>query len=174
MYIEYQDYELNSDIKIIDSTLMANNKALNALYLDSLPIEILSKKLTSSVASISKFISYAKNELVVLESGGKINSADIILKNFNHILLTQYKVLEEIYPVAIDHNIWLLKTLSSFESYLDDMDGFIQKQEQIHEERYGYYMNINENDFNRDEKLYEIINKACGKWKIEFKEKSKE
>jgi|GEM_PF-2505343 len=172
MYIEYQDYELNSDLEVIDSTLIANNKAMNSIYIDSLPIEMVSKELMNGVTSISKFINYSKSELVALESDGKIESADLILKNFNHVLLTQYKSLENIYPEAIDHNVWLMETLSTFENYLDDMDGFIQKQEQAHEERFDYYMNINENDFNRDEKLYKIIEKACAKWKVEFKEAS--
>jgi len=132
----------------------------------------VSKELMSGVTSISKFINYAKSELITLESDGKIGSADLILKNFNYVLLTQYRSLENIYPEAIDHNDWLMETLSTFEKYLDDMDGFIQKQEQVHEERFDYYMNINENDFNRDEKLYKIIEKACIKWKVEFKERS--
>ena len=173
LYVEYQDYELNNDLFIIDSTLIVNNAKMNSIYLDSLPIEMLSKTVYNSVNDISSFTRYAKLELEQLELNSEIRSAEKILENFNHVLLNHYNELITINSRAIEHNVWVSKTLSEFESYLDKMHGFIKKQEQISEARFDYYMNINENDFNRDEKLFEIIEKSCAKWKVEFKEDSK-
>jgi hypothetical protein len=173
IYVEYQDYEINADVLELDSMLIPNNVAMTSIYLDSLSIEMLTKDMYNIVTSISKFIIYAKVELAKLETEGEINDSGVILGSFNQVLLIHYTDLAEINSKAIAHDVWLIKTLGEFEAYLDDMDGFVASQENINEERFDYYMKANENNFNRDENLFEIIDKACKKWKVEFKEKSK-
>ncbi len=173
VYVEYQDYEINGYISEIDSLLLPNITAMNSIYLDSLPIEMLSKDMYTSIGLISKFIIYAKLELKRLEVEGKVNDASVILGNFNQVLLNHYTELAEVNFKAISHNKWMINTLDSFETYLDDMNASVSNQESVNEERYDYYMNLNEIDFKRDENLYKIIDKACAKWKVEFKEKSK-
>jgi hypothetical protein len=145
---------------------------MNSIYLDSLPIEMLSKELYAAVNNIAKFMSYAKIELIKQESEGKIGAVNVILGNFNQVLLDHYVELADMNSKAIEHNIWMSKTLEGFETYLDDMGGYVMGQEHVNEERYEYYMNANEHDFKREENLYELINKACTKWKVEFKANS--
>lgn len=172
LYLGYQDYEINNNVSELDSMLIPNNAAMTSIYVDSLPIEMLTKEMYNSVTQISKFILYAKLELGQLEADGEIKNAEVILGNFNRVLQNHYIELAEVNSKAMAHNTWMVKTLDDFEKYLDDMKGFVMKQERINEERYDYYMKMNENNFNRDEKLFNLIDKACKKWKVEFKEKS--
>jgi hypothetical protein len=146
---------------------------MSKIYTDSLPIEMLAKDVYAAVNNISKFINYAKLELTSLETEDKIDDANLIVRNFNQVLLDHYKELSEMNTSAIAHNTWMAKTLESFEEYLNDMNGFVIGQEHVNEERYEYYMGVNTHDFKRDENLYKIIEKQCAKWKVEFKESSK-
>ena len=123
MFVEYQDFSLNTQLSEIDTILIANNIAMNALYIDSLPIEMLSKDVYNAGNGISKFMNYAKLELTRLESEGKISDSNLILGNFNQVLLDHYEELSELNSRAIDHNVWLGRTLESFNTYLDDIGG---------------------------------------------------
>lgn len=173
IYVESQNLDFNNDISKIDSLIHENNKALTSLYLDSLQVEMLSKELYNRVKGMSRFMSYSKTELVNLELKEHQIDADVIQGNFNQILLDHYVRLAELNLNAMAHNKWMAITLESFEVYLNDMDRFISGQENAHKERYEYYMKMNENNFNRDENVYKLIEKDCKKWKVEFKKSSK-
>jgi len=173
MYVEYQDYEISEYIEESDSLLKINKVIMNSIYLDSLPIEMMSKNMYDIVKNMAKFNKYSKLELAQMLAAGETLNVEIILANFNRVLLSHYIELTELNNKAIEHNLWMVKTLGSFEPYLKGMGKNIEAQEAAHEGRYDYYMKANETNFSRDENLYKLIEKACTKWKVEFKENSK-
>lgn len=169
VYVEYQDFELNNFIAEIDTIIHGNNAALNAIYSDSLPIEMLSKNVYKSVGEIATFMVFVKTEIDLLEKNEEIDSPDNVLSSFNKVLLDKYKDMLDINDKAIHHNEWMTVTLISFDSYWDDINSYIMGQEHVIEERYNYAMDRVKHDFDRDQNLYKIISKSCVKWKADFK-----
>lgn len=169
-YLEYNDYEINSYIRELDSAILSNNQFLFQLYSDSLPIEMMDKNIYKWTKELANLVKNSESELSTLESEGKIKSADKIFRMYNKILYDIYDQQVESNVRAMNHNNWMKGNLGNFKSYWKDIVSLSKKQDKLIDQRYEFVTDELETDKERDLKMYELMSDNCRKWKTKFSE----
>ena len=155
--------------KKLDSLILANMKVMESLYKDSLPIELMSKKIMKQVSAISLFITNSGNEMNVLEAKDDYSEKVEMINYMKAVLRTKYQEVESINKKAIRHNLWVEKILESFETPLRNCADMTEKQLDLIESRNEYVQNRLEKSYLRSKNLFEEIANACKKWKPLYK-----
>jgi hypothetical protein len=167
--IEQKDYMSNGNEKELDSLIMSNMEVIENLYNDSLPIELMSKKIMKQLSSISLFITNAGNEMSLLETKDDYTEKTAMTNYMKAVLKSKYEELEVMNKKGIQHNLWVGEILKSFETPLDNCLNVTEKQLDLIESRNEYVQNKLEKSYLRSKNLFEEITDACKKWKPLYK-----
>ena len=170
-YLEVKNYSTAVYIREVDSILNEELANLKRLYTDSLPIEMLGKKMYQDVKEIYSFIAYAQPELEELKETGQLANMNNVMAYYNGEVKHQLEEYVEMSKRAYSHDKWMKSTLKGFDKLWDKATDDVESQENLIEERREFIDEVVEVKKTRNEEFYELMSEATKEWKTEFKKK---